>query len=78
MGGKQKNRKSHIEFKGGIKVLGTKKRVLASTRINSGVRNRESAPYGLVKRFGLRLLYGVGAGSEGRHPRRVQGVPHRS
>lgn len=28
----------------------------ASTRINSGVRNRESGPYGLVKRLNLRRL----------------------
>lgn len=56
MGGKQNNSKFRIEFKGGLKVLGTKKRVLASTRINSGVRNRESVPYGLVKRLSLRRL----------------------
>lgn len=56
MGDKQKNSKFHIEFKGGLKVLGTKKRVLASTRINSGVRNRESVPYGLVKRLSMRRL----------------------
>ena len=56
MGGKQKNSKFRIEFRGGLKVLGTKKRVLASTRINSGVRNRESVPYGLVKRLSLRRL----------------------
>ena len=49
MGGNQNNSKFRIEFKGGLKVLGTKKRVLASTRINSDVRNRESVPYGLVK-----------------------------
>ena len=29
---------------------------MASTRINSGVRNRESVPYGLVKRLSLRRL----------------------
>lgn len=75
MGRKQNNSKFRIEFKGGLKVLGTKKRVLASTRINSGVRNRESAPYGLVKRLSLRRLHGVGAGSGGRNPRRLQGVP---
>ena len=62
-------------IQGGLKVLGTKKRVLASTSINSGVRNRESVPYGLVKRLSLRRLYGVDAGSGGRNPRRLQGAP---
>lgn len=76
MGGKQKNSKFRIEFKGGLKVLGTKKRVLEFTRINSGVRNRESAPpYGLVKRLSLRRLHEVDAGSGGRNPRRLQGAP---
>lgn len=76
MGGKQKNSKFRIEFKGGLKVLGTKKRVLASTRINSGVRNRESVPYGLVKRLSLLRLHGVDAGSGGGgNPRRLQGAP---
>lgn len=75
MGRKQNNSKFRTEFKGGLKVLGTKKRVLASTRINSGVRNRESAPYGLVKRLSLLRLHGVDAGSGGRNPRRLQGAP---
>ena len=54
MGGNQSNSKFRIEW--GLKLLGTKKRVLASTRINSSVRNRESVPYGLVKRLSLRRL----------------------